>query len=89
MSKILPSLIFTLLFSILATAQPKEPQINIDKNITVTGKVIDKDNKLPLEYASVAFFSKSENKIVDGGITDANGNFSITIKNGVYDISVE
>ena len=89
MSKILPSLIFTLLFSILATAQPKEPQINIDKNITVTGKVIDKDNKLPLEYASVAFFSKSENKIVDGGITDANGNFSITIKNGVYDISIE
>ena len=62
---------------------------NTIKNITVTGKVIDKDTKQPLEYATVAFFSKKENKIIDGGITDSNGNFSIKIEDGVYDISVE
>jgi len=61
----------------------------IDKTITVTGKVIDKDNNTPLEYATIAFFSKKENKIVDGGITDAKGQFSIKIPNGVYDISIE
>lgn len=62
---------------------------NADKNITITGKVIDKDTKEPLEYATVAFFSKKENKVIDGGITDSNGNFSIKIEDGVYDITVE
>ncbi|MBP0902522.1 TonB-dependent receptor domain-containing protein [Mariniflexile gromovii] len=62
---------------------------NADKNITISGKVIDNDTKEPLEYATVAFFSKKENKIVDGGITDSNGNFSIKIENGVYDITIE
>ncbi|MFG6686958.1 TonB-dependent receptor domain-containing protein [Mariniflexile sp. HNIBRBA6329] len=62
---------------------------NAEKNLTITGKVIDKDTKEPLEYATVAFFSKKENKIIDGGITDSNGNFSIKIEDGVYDITVE
>ncbi len=61
----------------------------IDKTIIVTGQVIDKDTNTPLEYATIAFFSKKENKIVDGGITDAKGQFSIKIPNGVYDISIE
>ncbi len=61
----------------------------LDKTIIVTGQVIDKDTNTPLEYATIAFFSKKENKIVDGGITDAKGQFSIKIPNGVYDISIE
>jgi len=89
MSKILIQL-SSLLFCIsLLTAQPKNPEINFDKNIVVSGKIIDKDNNLPLEYASIAFFSKNKNKIVEGGITDVNGNFSITIQKGVYDIFIE
>jgi len=59
------------------------------RNVTVTGKVMDKDVNQPLEYATIAFFSKKENKIVGGGITDLDGNFSIQIKAGTYDISVE
>ncbi|AJR04312.1 outer membrane beta-barrel family protein [Siansivirga zeaxanthinifaciens] len=73
----------------ITNAQPSAPQINTDKKVIISGKVIDKDNKLPLEYASIAFFSKSENKIVDGGITDAKGEFSIPVKNGTYDIQIE
>ncbi len=82
----LHSILFCITF---LTAQPKEPEINFDKYIIVSGKVIDKDNKLPLEYASVAFFSQKENRIVEGGITDVNGDFNISIKNGVYDIYIE
>jgi hypothetical protein len=59
------------------------------RDVTITGKVIDKDVNLPLEYATIAFFSKKENKIVGGGITDPEGNFSIQIPSGTYDISVE
>ncbi|MFY0714709.1 outer membrane beta-barrel protein [Seonamhaeicola sp. NFXS20] len=59
------------------------------KDAIITGKVIDKETKDPLEYATVSFFSKKENKIVAGSITDMEGNFSIRVPKGVYDISIE
>ena len=59
------------------------------KNVTITGKIIDKETKDPLEYATVSFFSKKKNKIVSGGITDTDGDFSIPVAKGVYDISIE
>ncbi|MFI1771327.1 TonB-dependent receptor domain-containing protein [Thalassobellus citreus] len=61
----------------------------IDAEVTVSGRVIDKETKQPLEYATVAFFSKKENKIITGGITDTNGNFNISIEKGIYDVSIE
>lgn len=57
--------------------------------VTVTGKIIDKDVNQPLEYATIAFFSKAENRIVTGGISDLDGNFSIKVPKGTYDISIE
>ena len=59
------------------------------RDIKVTGKVIDKDVNEPLEYATIAFFSRKENKIIGGGITDVEGNFSIEVPPGTYDIRVE
>ena len=52
-----------------------------EKDITIKGKIIDKETNLPLEYATISFFSKRENKVVDGCITDANGEFNINIIN--------
>src|SRR5690606_15100621 len=59
------------------------------KDITVTGKVIEQDVKQPLEYATIALFSKEQNRIVTEGITDMKGNLSIAVPPGTYDISVE
>jgi outer membrane receptor protein involved in Fe transport len=59
------------------------------KDVTITGKVLDKTTSQPLEYATVAFFSKAENRLVTGGITDEAGNFSIPVPSGLYDISIE
>ena len=82
--------LFAIIFCIsFGNATTKNPISPLDKSVTVSGKIIDKDTKLPLEYATVAFFSKKENKIVDGGITDANGVFNIKTTSGVYDISLE
>jgi hypothetical protein len=61
----------------------------IISEVVITGTVFDKETKEPLEYATISFFNKRENKIETGGITDSKGNFSIPIKAGVYDISVE
>ena len=55
----------------------------------VSGKIIEKESQQPLEYATIAFFSKVENKMIGGGITDPEGNFSIAMAKGVYDISFE
>jgi outer membrane receptor protein involved in Fe transport len=89
MTKILIPFFVFFSFISLGYALPNNTNPSIDKNITISGKVIDKDTKEPLEYATVAFFSKKENKIVDGGLTDASGNFSIKVAKGIYDISIE
>ncbi len=58
-------------------------------DVTITGNVFDSETNDPLEYATVSFFNKKENKIETGGITDSKGHFSIPVKAGVYDISIE
>lgn len=80
--KFINNLLFTIILFSFATAQAQN-------EITVTGKVIDKDVNQPLEYATVTFFSKKENKIITGGITDLKGNFSIPVPPGTYDVTVE
>ena len=58
-------------------------------NITISGTVIDADDKVPLEYATVSFFSKKENKVITGGITNNKGVFKIDVPAGTYNVSVE
>ena len=77
-------LILFCLFTAFGFAQKPE-----GKEVKVTGSVIDEETKQPLEYATIAFFSKHQNKIVTGGITDSKGNFSIPVITGVYDITIE
>ena len=84
MSKYILSLVLLSLSFTKSIAQ-KESQ----KQVSITGKIIDKETQLPLEYASIAVINKSDNKIVDGGITDVNGEFSISVSSGTYDISIE
>ncbi len=57
--------------------------------VTISGKVLDKETNQPLEYATIAFYNKQQNKIVTGGITDPSGNFSVPVPMGMYDITVE
>ncbi|MDO5971194.1 outer membrane beta-barrel family protein [Flavivirga aquimarina] len=77
------SITISLFTNILSAQRPESKEVNI------TGKVIDKETKEPLEYATIALFNKRQNKIVTGGITDINGNFSIDVLSGIYDISIE
>ncbi|WP_067148243.1 outer membrane beta-barrel protein [Pseudotamlana agarivorans] len=85
MQKFILPLFAFLLLSNLGYSQKKIK----GKELTVIGTILDKETKQPLEYATVSFFSKAENKIVEGGITNEKGEFSIPISQGVYDISLE
>lgn len=59
------------------------------KEITITGHVIDADENFPLEYATISFINKAENTVATGGITDIDGKFSIETLAGTYDVKIE
>ena len=55
----------------------------------ITGKVVDKTTQQPLEYATITILDTKTNKVLQGGITNGNGAFSVEIEKGVYIIKVE
>jgi len=59
------------------------------KEIKVTGKIVDNETKEPLEYATISFLNSKDNKVVTGGITQENGEFSINVPAGIYTVSFE
>ncbi|SFN64642.1 Outer membrane receptor proteins, mostly Fe transport [Bizionia echini] len=81
MNKLILTLSLFFLTVLNLTAQNKE--------VIITGKVFEKATNMPLEYATVAFVNKAENKIVTGGITTETGDFSIPVPSGTYDITIE
>ncbi|HLA55603.1 MAG TPA: outer membrane beta-barrel family protein [Flavobacterium sp.] len=77
---------FALLFSSflsLAQQNPGKPKVK------VTGIVVEKVSKQPLEYATVTFFLPDNPKPIAGGITDNKGAFDIDVTAGTYNINVE
>jgi outer membrane receptor protein involved in Fe transport len=91
MNKLFLTIILIGLFTINLFAQ--NPSANnstsLQRDVKVSGKIIDKETKEPLEYATISFFSKQQNKVVTGGITDIQGNFTVPVPIGVYNISIE
>lgn len=77
--------LFLLCCSFVTFAQP-----NVGKaKVIITGNVIEKTSKLPLEYATITLKNTQNPKSVFGGITDNKGNFSVEASAGIYDIVIE
>lgn len=73
--------VFFILFSTFTTfAQSPE--------FEVSGKVVD-DSGIPLEYATVSVVHTEDPDNLTGEITDTEGNFSVEVPQGTYDIIVE
>ena len=56
---------------------------------TISGKVIDDDLGVPLEYSTVSITSVDNPNYLNGGVTDINGNFAIEVPSGTYNVKVE
>ena len=55
----------------------------------LTGKILDKDDATPLEYATVALYTQSPKKLITGVITNRNGIFIFDkLKKGTYVIEI-
>lgn len=50
------------------------------KQLNFVGKVIDKTSRQPLEYATISLFTKDNNQLVTGGVTNDKGRFSVSTK---------
>ncbi|MEY3838902.1 MAG: hypothetical protein RLZ90_701 [Pseudomonadota bacterium] len=79
------ALIVLFLSSILSFGQ----QAPTSSKVKITGKVIEKTSKQPLEYATITLRLPNNPKAVTGGITNNKGEFSVEAAAGNYDITVE
>ena len=59
------------------------------KQFSISGKVMDDALNVPLEYATIAITRPNDPNFLDGGVTDINGDFSIKVPPGVYNITIE
>lgn len=59
------------------------------KKAVVTGKVIDKTTSKPMEFVTLSAYKSDTNKLITGTATDGNGNFSLEVTNGIYNIKFE
>jgi outer membrane receptor protein involved in Fe transport len=55
----------------------------------IVGKVIDGEGGAPLEYATISILNPGDSSIVDGGITGADGTFSLNAKEGTFLLGVQ
>ncbi len=79
MKKIITALLLLMNMSVFAQK---------NKKITIRGNVIEAVTNQPLEYAALILTSIKTKKIT-GGITDTEGNFSIVVPKGTYNMKVE
>ena len=86
MKKIKSVLILVLSFNTLFSFAQQGPTV---PKIKITGRVVEKISKQPLEYATITFLAPNNPKPIAGGITNPKGEFEIDIKPGVYDIKIE
>jgi len=75
-----------LVFSTTFNYSQERPQV---KKVIVSGKVIENDTNLPLEYTTVSLVNTKTNKVTAGGITDVKGNFTFEANPGNYNVKVE
>ena len=82
--KIIPiSLLLIFIFSLHSASYAQS------KQYTISGKVIDDDLGVPLEYSTVSITSVDDPNYINGGVTNINGDFTIKVPSGNYNIKIE
>jgi len=74
------TLLLILCFSAQSWANPTD-----ERKFNLTGTVVDKDSRKPLEYATITVLG-SDQKPISGAVTDTEGKFSIRINEGSYTV---
>lgn len=83
--RLLKYLLFLFLFTSITFAQGNPER----KKVKITGTIIEKTSKQPLEYATITFTNTRNPKAIGGGITNAKGEFEVEISAGMYNVKAE
>jgi outer membrane receptor protein involved in Fe transport len=59
-----------------------------NKTIEITGKVIEANTKLPIEYATISVIDKSTNNPITGTVSNLDGNFSVNTESNNFYIEI-
>ncbi len=60
-----------------------------EKNISISGKVMDKKTNTPLEFATITFLSTTNTTLITGAITNDKGAYTVKTIPGNYTIKIE
>lgn len=80
---------FILLFNVNFFFFAQGPSRSSIQKQNVKGLVIDKETNQPLEYATISLTNLKRPDIIQGGITDSQGKFSIETLPGKYKLEIE
>ena len=83
------ALLFLGLISTLFAQRPQGGGPGNFSKLKLTGIVVDKETQEPLEYATISLINKRFPERIQGGITDAKGNFNLEVFPGQYTITIE
>ncbi|MBA9075171.1 outer membrane receptor protein involved in Fe transport [Flavobacterium gossypii] len=78
-------IVFIAIFLSFTTIYSQE----IQKSITVSGKVIEKKTATAIEFATITLINSSDGKVIVETITDGKGTYSLKITPGKYNIKAE
>ncbi|MCI4671639.1 MAG: TonB-dependent receptor family protein [Bacteroidia bacterium] len=73
---------FLLIFLGQISGQPSKPKN--DQVIALSGKVVDAEEAIPLEFATIRVFSSEDSSVVGGELTNKAGEFLIKLGRGNY-----
>lgn len=59
------------------------------KDFTITGKILEKETNIPLEWATVVVSNPTDGKIITGGTANENGAFNFNVAAGTYNFTFE
>ncbi len=63
-------------------------QSDTNREITLSGKVIDAETKAPLEYATISIHNSANDTIISGTSTNKQGKFRFEIQVGTYTLKI-
>lgn len=78
-------IVFIAIFLSFTTIYSQE----IQKSITISGKVIEKKTATAIEFATITLINSSDGKVIVETITDGKGTYSLKITPGKYNIKAE
>ena len=78
-------IILFLATSIFANAQNRQE----GKKVQISGKILDKVTKKPLDYATITLVNARKPSDVNGGLTNEKGEFDFEINAGQYNIKID